>query len=477
MKFINRKKELKQLGEYKWLSKKGLIVLAIAGLRRVGKTTLVKEFIKDKKAIYFFVYESKTSFALLNEFTQELRKKKIITDLENIDSWILFFDIIFKRCENYTIVFDEFQNFYSIDPSVFSIMQKTCDENKNASINIIILGSLIGLFRKIFEDKKQALYGRISAKIKLDPFSLKDSIETMNFLGLTNIKEMLKLYSLFGGFPKYYAAIEQFDLTKKNALEIIEYLFVQENAPLENEVIDILKQEFGRRSPVYYSLLSAIVNGKTKLSEIASTVKMKESSITRHLSELEEKFGLVKATKPIGSKRNTRYFLSHPLIIFWFRFIYNKFSEYKLRDTKQLMKDINKDLNSFFGRRFEEISKEFLIELNKENKIDIKMDSIINWWGSKRVNDEREEIEIDLIATEKESKKILFAECKWKDNVNPWEIVRECSEKAKFVEWNKKNRKESFALFAKSFKNKINEFEGKKVYCFDLKDIEKELKK
>ncbi|MDP2908239.1 MAG: ATP-binding protein [Nanoarchaeota archaeon] len=59
MKFVNRENELKQMEEYSSLSKKQLITIAVSGLRRIGKTTLAKEFIKNKKAIYFFVYESK----------------------------------------------------------------------------------------------------------------------------------------------------------------------------------------------------------------------------------------------------------------------------------------------------------------------------------------------------------------------------------------------------------------------------------
>ncbi|MBI2632615.1 hypothetical protein HYW75_06425 [Candidatus Pacearchaeota archaeon] len=37
-------------------------------------------------------------------------------------------------------------------------------------------------------------------------------------------------------------------------------------------------------------------------------------------------------------------------------------------------------------------------------------------------------------------------------------------------------KKDSYAVFAKSFSKKVKEFEGKKVYCFDLKDLEKVLK-
>ncbi len=472
MKFINRQKELHQLEEYYKLSSKQLMTIAISGLRRVGKTTLVKEFIKNKKALYLFVYDSKTSTELLREFTAELRHHKIITELETVASWKVFFDLLFQRCQNYIIVFDEFQNFYSVDKSVFSIMQRACDENKTIPLNIIILGSLIGLFKNIFEDKKEPLYGRIAGKLHLQPFTLHYSLETLQLLQYTEMDEMLRIYGIFDGFPKYYAAMEQFELHKKNYLDIIKYLFIQENAPLEAEVTTILKQEFGKRSSLYYSILYSIAIGKTKLNEIASAVHMKESSITRHLLELENKFNLIKSLRPIDNKKNTRYYISHPLITFWFTFVYDTFSHYSLRDTKKIMDTIKENFNTFFGRRFEEISQDFLIELNEKKKLPFQIEYLSTWWGAARVDNERQEIEIDLLGLNKKKHKILFIECKWKENVNPTNILKELKEKSNYVQWQQHEREEYFCIIAKSFTKKINE---KNVLLFDLNDIQKEL--
>jgi hypothetical protein len=472
MKFINREKELEQLEEYYTLSKKQLMVIAISGLRRVGKTTLAKEFIKNKKSIYFFVYDSKTSVELLREFTEELRKEKIISELENIDNWHVFFDVIFKRCRDYIIIFDEFQNFFGIDKSVFSIIQKNCDEHASAPMNLIILGSLIGLFKKIFEDKKQPLYGRISAKLKLNPFALEHSLKILKYLAYKDFRNMLEIYGFFGGFPKYYASLEQFNLINKDYLSIIKYLFLRENAPLENEVMDILKQEFGRRSSLYYALLHSIATGKTKLNEIAGSIHMKESSITRHLSELEDKFGLIKSVRMIDNKKNARYAIVHPLILFWFQFIYDKFSEYSIKDTEGLSKTIKEGFNSFFGRRFEEICKEFLLKLNEKSQLPFEIEYLNNWHGYARIDGERKEIEIDLIALNNKLKKSMFIECKWKEGTNARKILNELKEKTEFINWHKKNREEYYCIIAKSFKEKINE---KNVLLFDLEDIKKEM--
>lgn len=479
MEFINRETELKQLQNYSNLSKERLMFTAISGLRRVGKTTLVEEFIKEHPALFFFIYETKTSEELLGEFTEILRKNKVITELENLATWQIFFETLFLRCQDKVIIFDEFQNFYDVDRSVFSILQRLVDQNKNTRIHFIILGSIVSLFRRIFEDKKEPLYGRISASIILKPFKMKSSFYALEKLGYKDIEKKIIIYSIFGGFPKYYATLEQFNLRSKEIIEIIDYLFIIENAPLESEVPQILKQEFGKRSSVYYAIVHAIAIGKNKLNEIAGFVGVKESSITRHLSELEEKFDIIVAIRPFGIKKMTRYKINHPLIRFWFMFIYEKFSEYSLKKSDDFLEFIGTNLNNFIGRRFEEICCEFLIDLNSNNKTPFVFEEISNWWGSARVpspdslTTQRKEIEIDLIALNKKERKIAFIECKWQNKINPLEIAQELTQKAKFVNWNFKKRKEIFIIIARSFTKKISQFEGNNVVCYDLDDFEK----
>jgi len=60
MRFINREIELSYLKEAKAMSKDKLYTMSIYGLRRVGKTRLILESIKDRD-IYFFVNKNKTS--------------------------------------------------------------------------------------------------------------------------------------------------------------------------------------------------------------------------------------------------------------------------------------------------------------------------------------------------------------------------------------------------------------------------------
>ncbi len=136
----------------------------------------------------------------------------------------------------------------------------------------------------------------------------------------------------------------------------------------------------------------------------------------------------------------------------------------------ELKKIFDNEFNTFLGRKFEK----FILNLIKDKKIlnSLSFDSLGNQWGKS----DKGTYEIDILALNESKKEALFGECKWKENVNSLEILNEIEEKTKFVNWHNKERKEIFAVFAKSFSKKVSEFNGRKVYCFDLKNIESELK-
>ena len=107
-----------------------------------------------------------------------------------------------------------------------------------------------------------------------------------------------------------------------------------------------------------------------------------------------------------------------------------------------------------------------------KNKIllnEFSFDSFGSQWGKS----DKGNYEIDILALNEPKKEILFGECKWKEKVNALKVLNELEEKTRFVDWNNGKRKDVFAVFAKSFSKKVSAFNGKKVYCFDLKDIEK----
>ena len=397
--------------------------MAVYGLRRVGKTRLLLEFLNEH-GLYFFVNRNKTSDDLLLEFQEILKTKKVLGELEILPSWEKFFEICTTR-ELPPLVFDEFQNFGEVEPSILGVLQKNIDLHENNPNLIILAGSLIGLMKKTFQNSKEPLYGRIKRGIRISPLNLSSCFEIGKELNLEKA-ELLKLYLLFGGYPKYYTAIEDFDLKGKTAIEIVHALFLSKSAPLDEEVNMILSQEFGGRSGIYYSILEAIALGNNRLSSIAGYLNVPATSITRQIFDLKSNFELIQVEKPYYGKRGI-YVIKHPLLEFWFSQIYKTFSDYASRNPEFILK-VKDNLNCYYGRAFERAAREFLVgklSLSKAHK---------QWGKVPAAEKGKDTYEIDLIAINKKAYYIF--EIKWQElqYTEALKVLEQLAAKAKFVQ-------------------------------------------
>lgn len=464
MRFINREIELSYLKEAKAMSKNKLYTMSIYGLRRVGKTRLILESIKDRD-MYFFVNKNKTSESQLKEYQEALRKNSLLTEFESINNWDDFFKILFERYTG-TVVFDEFQDFEAVEKSVFGTIQKYADLNeKRAGLLFIFSGSTIGLIKKQFQDAKEPLYGRLKRQMHLKPMTFTNTSRMCAELDIKDIAEVVKLYAVFGGFPRYYVSIEDENLKGKKFEDILERFFFRENAVFENEVMTLLSLEFGKRTGIYYDILAAVADGCTRISEISSYLGKKETDITRQLDELTNYFELIDVEKQVTGNKKILY-LNHPLMNFWFKYFYKNLSDYKRRDIR-LTEKIKKDINKYIGTRFEHACREFIAD--HKDRLPFQYKAMGREWGKMQDMPKGEnQYEIDIVALNDDTKEIMFCECKWRDSADAKKILYELKEKAKSVQWNNEERKEYYAIFAKSFSEKIKE---QNVMLFDLDDF------
>lgn len=468
MKFVNRKAELKKLLDIKNLAKDKFWIVAIYGMRRVGKTRLILEFIKDIKdqGLYFFVNKNKSSENLLMEFSDVLKKKNIIGKLETISSWDDFFDVLVNRYDK-VVVFDEFQNFDSVNKEVFGILQRIYDLNEDKPLMMILSGSIIGLMKKTFNDRKEPLYGRVKQKINLKPISIFNTIDLCKEIGFNDMKDVVSLYSIFGGYPKYYVAIEDQKLHKETLEKILDSFFFEEMAVFEDEVLVILSQEFGARSGIYYSILEAIACGSNSISEIAGYLNRPVSSITRHITELRQYFEILRLEMPVikGSKKG-QLFINHQLINFWFKFFYKNYSLYEQRDPEFIMK-VKEQLPAFIGFQFEEICRKFFIgALQKQNELPFKPERSGRQWGK---TPGKGTYEIDIVALDKDN--VLFVECKWKDlkSGEAKNIIKDLKEKSMYVP-DIESKNKFFGIMAKSIEGK-DSLKKEGFYVWDVNDL------
>jgi len=401
MKFYNRQQELNNLKEIELSSKNSSKMSIIYGRRRVGKTTLVKKAY-DKK-VYLFV-SKKNEALLVQEFVLIIENELDSKILGEFKSFVKLFEylLILSQTKPFTLIIDEFQEFFYINSSIFSDIQNLWDEYKNSTkLNLIFCGSIYSLMKKIFENQKEPLFNRANNKILLKPFKIDTLQEYMidNNPSYTPM-DMLALYIFSGGVAKYLEIF--YDKGSFSYEDMLKSIFAY-NSLFIDEGKNILIEEFGKEYTTYFSILSLIASSKTSRSEIESIL---EKNIGGYLDRLENEYSIIKKIKPILAKegsRNVKYEIIDNFLAFWFRFVFKYKSAVEIENYEFLQELVRRDFNTFAGKFLEKYIKEKL-SLTKRYSI------IGSYWERGNKN------EIDIVAVDELNKNLLIAEVKLNKN-------------------------------------------------------------
>jgi len=445
--FVNRTQEMNLLNNIYKKGKAELILLY--GRRRVGKTRLLKEFIKDKDSFYFI---GDISADILKTFEQVVKERFV-----KFQNWDDFFDFLtIEGKKRVVVVLDEFQYLYKVEKAWPTILQRRWEDLKDSKIMIILCGSIVSSVYKIAIGYGSALYGRKTYEIEISPLSFFDS---KNFMKKYSMEDFVYIYTIAGGIPRY---LEEMD-DKINIWENIKENIANKNCFLYREPLNLFYEEFKNPS-VYLSIIHALSEGGKKFNEISTITGISTGKLTKYLNVLE-RVKIIKKIVPITENkertRNTQYRLMDNYIRFWFKFIYPIRAFIELGETDLLISKLKKDLNGFVGHSFEEICSQFLIQ-----KKPITFTDIGKWWHN--------EEEIDIVGLNDDKKEISFFECKWKDlNYNQsLKIFEELKSKSEHAKWYKNKRKENFGLFAKKIDRK-DKLRNQGFLVYDLDDWKK----
>ncbi|MCI0501930.1 MAG: ATP-binding protein [Epsilonproteobacteria bacterium] len=403
MKFYNREKELEKLRNIEASSLGGSKMTIVVGRRRIGKTKLIKEAFEQK--VYLFV-SKKNETLLCEEFITVLQNTLNVKVLGSFTKFRDLFEymMIQSKERSITLIIDEFQEFLQINPSIYSDMQNIWDEYKETTkMNLVLSGSIYSLMKKIFEDKKEPLFGRADAKIHLQPFradTLKE-ILTDYYPDYTN-DDLLSFFIFTGGVAKYVELfVNASAFTREKQLDLI----FNEDSLFLDEGKNLLIEEFGKEYTTYFSILSLIASSKTSRSAIESIL---ERNIGGYLDRLENEYTVIRKIKPILAKEGSRtqkYEISDNFFNFWFRFIYKNKSAVEIGNYSYVRSIVERDYSTFAGKFLE---KYFIEQL----KVSQNYSTIGTYW--ERTN----ENEIDIVAVNEMEKKVLIAEVK----LNPKKI-------------------------------------------------------
>jgi len=423
MKFYNRERELELLNLLDG-SRPSFVV--ITGKRRVGKTELIKQFMKNNRSLYFFVDNNKSIEILMSEFGRLLKDGLELPDYVRVDEPELFLDFLTAYEEDVVVAIDEFQRFLKIHPSFITQLQKYWDiKSDRCRLFLIISGSSIGMIRKIFIEENAPLFKRADNVLTLKPFTIHEVFRILDDMGVKDVDEKLNMYFLFGGTIYYYRLFEKYQCT--GFQDALEKLVFNDFAPLSNEVRDILIEEFGREHATYYEIISAIAQGRCSLSDISDLTHVSSNSLAPYFYDLIDLLGILEHRVPITDKpkksRRGRYFFKDNFFRFYGYFIYPMLSQYMAGNYRPLMEKVLREWKSFTGRIFEDVFRELITE----NLIS-EYPKIGTWW-------DRRGNEIDVVGINVENNKLLVVEIKNMELTEDAarEILKSTVDKVKFI--------------------------------------------
>lgn len=405
--FIGREQELRKLNRMYQSDK--LEAAIIYGRRRVGKTTLINEFCKDKRTIFFAAQENsiEQNLETLTRAILEVISGESTANMIYRSFFDAFSEIAeMARTERLIFVIDEYPYLAQAERGISSLLQNYLDHQfKDTKLFLILCGSSMSFMENQVLGYQSPLYGRRTAQFKILPF---DYLDTGKWFPDHSYEEKALLYGITGGIPMY---LEQFspDLTLKENL--LENLF-DRNAVLFEEPSNLLKQEL-REPAVYNAVITAIASGKTKLSEIASKVGVETGLCSKYMATLIS-LGIIKRETPVTDLNSKRpiYLIDDQFFRFWYTFVPGNISAIQSdRVEKSYPSTIESRLPDYMGLTFEKMCRDYI--LYYDNHLPFSIGVVGQWWGGNPKT--HKQAQIDIVVTSAEDDSGIIGSCKFRE--------------------------------------------------------------
>jgi len=439
MEFIGRKKELAAL-EHAYQAQ-GSAFMPVYGRRRVGKSELIKHFIKDKQALYFLGKQAPPRLQL-KEFLRNGASALNQPLLEQAwaDDWQEAISLVLKQVsagKKIVLVMDEFQWTAGACPELPSILQSFIDDDwgGRCKVFLILCGSYMGFMEKKVLGEKSPLFGRRSGQILLKPFSF---LEAGKFHPHWSTTEKAKVFFICGGIPYYLKFFSQADSVDIN----IRKNFLNEFSALAREPEFLLREEL-KELKKYFGILTALSTGAVTNREMARITGIEERTLFYYLNNLIELGYIAKHYPLAGSKPNPKqvhYKLQDPLLRFWFRFVYpNGSAIYQMDEKNAFMNLIKPHLEPYFGHCYEILCRDALGLLYRKEGLTCSYE-IGEYWDK--------DVQIDIVGYRRDGV-VDIGECKWGKVSSMGRLLKEL--KTKIASYpNKDNKTINGRLFLRS---------------------------
>jgi len=302
--FVNRSRELQQLQSLYDADQAGSLAI-VYGRRRLGKTRLLKEFSRNIPHCYFMADragEESLKRALATAMATALEEP--LLEAVSYPSWYELFSAFDKfrpAGRKFLLILDEYQYICQVQPAFSSYIQKWWDEQwQHANIMLVLCGSVTSMMYKETMASNAPLYGRAAAQVLLEPLAYR---HVKDFLPGRNANELVEMYSLGGGVPRYLELLRKYP----SFSEALRSLALHRSGILYQEARYLLHEEIPTPN-ICWSILNGLGNGTGRISELGSLLQLPANQLTRYIELLRDLFLVYREVPVLEKNRCFRVF-------------------------------------------------------------------------------------------------------------------------------------------------------------------------
>ncbi|MBQ3343810.1 MAG: AAA family ATPase [Kiritimatiellae bacterium] len=300
--------------------------VAVYGRRRVGKTFLIRETFNQDFTFQHTGVKNGSCAVQLSRFRQSMVEQGYPScpDLKN---WFDAFDnlkVIIKEsaAERKVVFIDEIPWMGRSDRNFISAVENFWNGWASArkDVLLVVCGSATSWVLDKIVHNRDGLHNRVTYRIRLDPFTLRECEEYAHSRGLEYTRDQLaECYMILGGIPMYWRYLER----GKSVAQNIDEMFFSGSEKLENEFDELYASLFEHPEP-YLAIVTAMARRKCGMTreEVSNLSGLENSgALSRYLKVLEQ-CGFIRKFTEIGKKTKCAVFqLMDSFTLFYFRFI------------------------------------------------------------------------------------------------------------------------------------------------------------
>ncbi|MBR3430391.1 MAG: AAA family ATPase [Clostridia bacterium] len=339
----------------------------VYGKRRVGKTRLIKEALKQQEqSVIYYECIKGTMQENINAFVKLLSELQVLTFASSFQSFTDVFAFLNSLPRSFVIVIDEYPYLSSLaDPETVDSVFQTVIDQRLSNIHLVISGSQISVMKDLLK-KGNALYGRFQLILYLHELNYRDAAL---FYPSKTPYEKIAFYSVFGGSPFVLQELREEETLEENISRTI----LDESSSVFLYVSNLLLTDYSNAVNAE-RILSVLGNGKKKYSELEKALQANSTgNLAKQLKSLQAT-ELVKQLYPINKPDDSKkkfYEINDNLVRFWYTYLYHNRSALQMIGAKEFFDQYISPtlLSEYVPHRFEDLCRNFFSHLAKSGQL------------------------------------------------------------------------------------------------------------